>query len=700
MRLQRLHIQNFRGLQNIDIDGLGSLAVLAGPNAIGKTSVLEALRFAKCHLAPSYPNEAQETMNALGMTIPGTTLIDLGSIAGDPTQSVRIRADFRLTDAELTRVFNDVSQIALQRLRTSLASSSVDNSILAQYVSTPEGRQRLQALTQLVETELVSVRAKETISIQLDVSRDGFARGQEAISHDVLWYLSQAMPSYMHGLFSYFPADRAMPPGEANIQVGANDAQAQRASHLGQPATKYNRLKNFIVSQKLLGTEAATQLHQDFQLIFRELLENKELSEIRVTPRGKVSVQIVDKRTGRKYDIDQLSSGEKGVVLTFLLMRITVAPGGIILLDEPELHLNAAVCRRLLDFIATRVCSERDLQVVLCTHSPEILASAYASDSTTLLHLRKPTDVTPIRRGDREEVNEALRLLGARPVDMLYSRALLFVEGSDDAELLMTGFGDLVRDLKISKLGGRGEVEKHIRDLQRAEHDGKLDVDQCFLFDLDNRLTTISSTPRVRVAQWDRYCLENFLLDGESVYDAAKAKGGTPESIGTLKARIRELAEQTLRDQVVRRVCEGLPPSRMTLKLSQTDSTDPVATAELLGAQYEAIRSAVMTMDPMEWKRQFRERLTLGLSELGASIDDVWEAQCDGKRVISALFQELNLRCSLLAFKREVMAFSVTHRTSRWTSARDQLARLLGVSVDEGTAAEHAIAADGASRRS
>jgi hypothetical protein len=46
-----------------------------------------------------------------------------------------------------------------------------------------------------------------------------------------------------------------------------------------------------------------------------------------------------------------MSSGEKGLILTFLLISHSVAQDGIIMIDEPELHLNPAVCKILLQFL-------------------------------------------------------------------------------------------------------------------------------------------------------------------------------------------------------------------------------------------------------------------------------------------------------------------------------------------------------------
>jgi hypothetical protein len=46
--LQRLHIENFRGIRSLDMDGLGRVNILLGKNNCGKTSVLEAVFLLAC----------------------------------------------------------------------------------------------------------------------------------------------------------------------------------------------------------------------------------------------------------------------------------------------------------------------------------------------------------------------------------------------------------------------------------------------------------------------------------------------------------------------------------------------------------------------------------------------------------------------------------------------------------------------------
>ena len=99
-----------------------------------------------------------------------------------------------------------------------------------------------------------------------------------------------------------------------------------------------------------MGDQGREDLKSQFELIFNKILKGRKLGEIGVNEIGMLSIPIIDTDTGATFQIDTLSSGEKGLILTFLLIATNMEDYGLILLDEPELHLNPAVCRDLLQF--------------------------------------------------------------------------------------------------------------------------------------------------------------------------------------------------------------------------------------------------------------------------------------------------------------------------------------------------------------
>jgi AAA15 family ATPase/GTPase len=70
MKVNAIHVSNFRGLANIKFRPSAGLNVIAGPNAVGKTTLLEALRLHKALLFPRYQEEPRQVLQSLGAASP------------------------------------------------------------------------------------------------------------------------------------------------------------------------------------------------------------------------------------------------------------------------------------------------------------------------------------------------------------------------------------------------------------------------------------------------------------------------------------------------------------------------------------------------------------------------------------------------------------------------------------------------------
>ncbi len=101
------------------------------------------------------------------------------------------------------------------------------------------------------------------------------------------------------------------------------------------------------------------------------------------------------------------------------------------MIDEPELHLNPAVCKILLSFLIDEYLVPHNIQAIICSHSPKILGAAFDSERCSLFHLQSLTVISPILSVDRREVFDALRRLGVSAGDVLFSAGSIFVEGGD-----------------------------------------------------------------------------------------------------------------------------------------------------------------------------------------------------------------------------------------------------------------------------
>ncbi|MCF6156722.1 MAG: recombinase RecF [Candidatus Brocadia sp.] len=546
MRIRKLKIENLRGLSNVECEFDQPTNVIVGPNAIGKTTILEAVRLTKALLMPRYFQEGQQVLVSLGATSPHPQLsnyIDFSALAREPNEAVRVQMQLEMNANELEYLKSVRNQIALDFLRGQMARSDEQSQLaFTQYLSSNEGKSRLESTIKVVGERLDKFQAPFILPIQLTIDgAKGQIRGDDPFNQVMVIILERRCPPHQ-ALFSYFPADRAFPTGEVNVQIGSGEANNQIQAHIGQASTKYQRLKQTIVNNLLFSGLDQSKVHDDFRQVLEKLLPGKELVGLSVTPVGTLKVAIREASTGKVFDIDSMSSGEKGLILTFMLLRRSLARGGIALTDEPELHLNPAVCKNTVPFLSGTIIADNDIQVLVCTHSADILGAAFDRQDCSIHHLRSHKDATKIYERDQMEIFEALRRLGTTAADTLFSRGNIFVEGEHDTAILEEGFYDQVMGYKITSLGGRREVEKEIATLQDAERKGELDKLNCFIFDLDRRPENLASTNLVRVLQWDRYCLENYLLDRKVLYDELTDNGVNIGSRGSFEQRIAELA--------------------------------------------------------------------------------------------------------------------------------------------------------------
>jgi predicted ATPase len=388
MYVKHLVIRNFRALENIEFHLIPRVNVIVGPNAVGKTTILQSLRLVKALLAPRAQNEAQQTLISLSAASPHFPNRLYGAaLARDISKPLEIRASLEFVPPEVDFLERSRAAIARDLVAAQLGLSFQSPANLIQFFASPQGLGALQAASQQFDPFFNRLRAGEssTLGISMD-ARSGQVAPVDPIVGIAVAFLDSQLPPRT-SIFSYFPADRALPAGEVGVQLGSADISQQIESHNSQPHLKYARLKNMLFSTMVMGQEERDSFRDEFQRIFDGMLRGKQIGEFGVNEIGLLSVYIRDLEAGITTEIDSLSSGEKNLILTFLLVAKAVSNGGVVLFDEPELHLNPSVCKQLLPFVIEAYADRKDLQFLICSHSPDILTSAFDTENCALYHL-------------------------------------------------------------------------------------------------------------------------------------------------------------------------------------------------------------------------------------------------------------------------------------------------------------------------
>ena len=178
------------------------------------------------------------------------------------------------------------------------------------------------------------------------------------------------------------------------------------------------------------------------------------------------------------YSMAQLSDGERSATIIAANV-LTVDPGTIMLIDEPERHLHRAIIE---PFLSALFEARTDCAFVISTHEVT-LPSAFGDAGALIVrscdwrhNQATGWDVSVV--GPNEQIPEDLRrvILGCR-------QRVLFVEGdtgSMDARL----YAALFHELSIVPRGGCADVQRAVTGLRAtSEHH---DVDALGLIDRDN----------------------------------------------------------------------------------------------------------------------------------------------------------------------------------------------------------------------
>lgn len=234
-----------------------------------------------------------------------------------------------------------------------------------------------------------------------------------------------------------------------------------------------------------------------------------------IKERGEISMTYQE-RSGTELD---LSSAGRGLQQTLLLLaHLYAKPGTVLLLDEPDAHLEILRQREIYQLI-TRVAKERGSQVVCASHSEVILQEAANRDVVIAFVGR------PHRIDDRG--SQVLKSLRRIDFDQYYQAEqtgwVLYLEGATDLAILKAfaeTLGhkvaeDLVRPFVHYVSNQSSKAADHFFGLEEA----KSDLVGIALYD---RLDAVPKAhDRLIQLQWKKTEIENYLCQREVLFKYA-----------------------------------------------------------------------------------------------------------------------------------------------------------------------------------
>ena len=104
MKIEQVRVRNFRGLKDVNFKTDESCILVVGPNAVGKSTIFEAIRLNKAFLFPNTQSEAIIVLNSLKAITPDQQGFIPAILLNDSNQKLEISIDFSIDSSDIRLV--------------------------------------------------------------------------------------------------------------------------------------------------------------------------------------------------------------------------------------------------------------------------------------------------------------------------------------------------------------------------------------------------------------------------------------------------------------------------------------------------------------------------------------------------------------------------------------------------------------------
>lgn len=512
--LTSLRVKNFKRLGDVEIE-LGKTVVFIGPNNSGKTTALQALALWDTGL-----RKWLERRSAKGVPErrPGITINrrDLISVP--------------VPDANL--LWRDLHTRSVQRLNGKQETRNIRVDILVCGVS---GDKEWQCG---FEFDYANEESFYCRPLRLDEKGAERMRVPEAAAPVRVAFLPP-----MSGLAA---TEDRLDSGSIDVRIGE-----------GRTAEVLRNLCYQILSREESGLwkSLVGQIQQLFGIRLNEPIYIKE--------RGQIMMSYRDGNA----ELDLASSG-RGLQQTLLLLaHLYTHPNSVLLLDEPDAHLEI-LRQRQIYHILTDTADRHGCQIIAASHS-EVLLEEAADRDMLVAFVGKPHRIDD--RGS--QVAKSLKAIG---FDQYYQAEqtgwVLYLEGSTDLAILRA-FSERLGHRATAVLDRpfvhyTGNVPQKAREHFHGLKEAKPDLVAVALFDsLDRGLPSGGSLVEMK---WERREIENYLASPETLLSYAAGETGE-------ESPLFEAAERERRIEAMEAAIREVTEARRTL--GQTDPFDELTKA-------------------------------------------------------------------------------------------------------------------------
>jgi predicted ATPase len=579
-----------RAIQHFKVEDLTDFVMIAGQNGSGKSCLFDAIRLLKSFYGGYQQDEYMQWFGEFSINVQDRTA--LRRLFRDPSRELVIKGVVEFAASEADYLRQNIRDLAWPIAWQRVTGQRLDPWTFNRMAIATQVQQFQQPVEQeivQISADLTTALATESQTLSIKIQPDGGLEIEDCRPAEI------AFQSYRPeglGVIEYHSASRAYVRQDVGgISLDTRTFEDQRRQQmLYNWQGKYQNIKSELagayvrrmIAERSGGEpEPGEDLNATLEQLFQTFFPDKTYEGVRPTPGGGLEFPVL-LQTGERHDIDDLSSGEKEILYGYLKLRNATPRNSVILLDEPELHLNPALLQGFPDFYHQHLGQAQGNQLWLVTHSDTLLRQTVGNTNYRVYHMVPATSIGPDDNQAAEvalddEVDRVVIDLVGDLASYRPHAKVVILEGESqdgmDVTMVRRLFPDMARRLNLVSGGPKTQVRNLYRVLAEAvEQTGIVDRDS------DHPLTGESGAQEY---SWNVYHIENYLLDIPSV------RAATLSLVGREVFASDDDVVDALRD------CASLIVDRLVLERVQDEINAEFRKALNIGAAPDSSQIAV-----------------------------------------------------------------------------------------------------------
>lgn len=652
MKIESLHISNFRGIKAVSLDALGSMVIIAGQNGSGKSCMFDAIRLLKSVYGGYQANEWHQWMGEFQISLTNKSS-DFASMFNDPSKELRITCDFRLAPEERHYIQNNADALLRDKIWRTILPEAYGWGGYRMAMFAAQFRERepeVAARAKAEYAQLMTELAAPLVRGAFVVPPGETPRIENSLALSIVF--STFRPTEI-GVIDYHGAQRHYGREQVQgINLNLEAAEQQRSqSSLYNYANKYTNVKAEMAAsyvKELLAEAAGVPKDQQSSItntlkdLFATFFPDKKFLGPQPTPDGSLKFPV-ETQSGTYHDLDELSAGEKEILYGYLRIRNSAPRYSIILLDEPELHLNPRLIRGLPEFYKKNLGAALGNQIWLVTHSDALLREVVGQESYNVFHMlpcasvqKGQSQLKPLSATADLEL-ALVDLVGDLAAYKPGGKVVIFEGGGDsdfDQRVTSTLFPKLNEQANLISGSNKIRVRALQETLENAATKGLLPFK--FYSVTDRDLGSTAQPSSESVFSWDVYHIENYFLEPKYITRVLSSVNmGVTINEEEIWDELRQCAQDTI-PQLIRHELAEIANAALVGAINT--GTDPKG-ADLANLLHVSINNSLERLNSVCSTTLTKSALESKEVELRARYDEsladgTWVAKCRGRDIL------------------------------------------------------------------